>query len=582
MTGPATVWLLAAGLLAAAGCGPQAGTARPAPRFRNLVVVLIDTLRSDHLPSYGYARNTAPELARLAYQGIQLQGYAASSWTRPSVATLLTGLDPPHHGAFGRYDRLAAGLPYLPTILQAAGWRTAAVVANGNVGEAFGFARGHAEFVTFAKAKPRAAKVIPEAMGLIPRLGAPFYLYVHLVDPHGPYRPAKAWGSERSGKVRSVRPVSLPKQGLPSAERLQDMRDRYDGEIAEMDPEIGRLMDALDAAGALEDTLVVVTADHGEEFGEHGGVAHGRTLFEESIRVPFVLWAKAGLPSYASHEPFHHVDFVPTVLDALGVPAPAGLDGHSRWREVALREVRAPRPLFFHLDLGMEAGLAVLEPPYKLILRARPPALLFDLARDGAERRDIGQEPAERARLARALLEWAVVGSHRRPDQEVAKVAPSVVAQLAALGYAEQSPSESTSLHLMRTADVHAAIDPRHPGVQFLAGYTTPDADGAWIGPSARFVLATGPDARAVHLTGTAIASAQCTVRVAGHAAPVLVRDGPIDLRVPIPEDARGQPIVFVDVEVRPTVMVPGVPMPVGFHWSRFEAVGAGAPPPSG
>jgi arylsulfatase A-like enzyme len=580
--GPAA-WLLTAGLLAAAGCGSGAGGAPPVPHFRNLVVVLVDSLRSDHLPSYGYARNTAPHLARLADQGIQLQGYAASSWTRPAVATLLTGLAPPRHGAFGRWDRFVAELPYLPVILEKAGWRTAAVVGNGNVGNVFGFGRGYAEFIAFDKAKPRAAEVITRAIETIPHLTTPFYLYVHLVDPHGPYRPAKPWESLGRASASPPPPLPRPNDSLPSPARLQYMRDLYDGEIAEMDPQIGRLLDALDAAGALDDTLVVVTADHGEEFGEHGGLAHGRTLFEESIQVPFVVWAKSGLRPYESTEPFHHVDFVPTVLEALGLPAPMGLDGRSRWREVVTRHFGPPRPLFFHLDLAQDAVLAVFEPPYKLVLGTHPPALLFDLARDGAERLDLGREPAERARLSRALLEWTVTESARRPAQEIADLPPAVVDRLAALGYAERGPSGNRSIDLTRSADVHAALDPRRPGVQILAGFVAPDADGAWIGPFARFVLAAGPDARAIHLTGTALASAECTVRVDDHdAAPTRVTNGPVDLRVPIPADARGRPVVFVDLTVKPASFAPGVPMPVGFHWNRFEAVGAEGPPPSG
>jgi choline-sulfatase len=585
---------LAIGLgLAGGGCTSPAGAGvPPVPRYRNVIVVLIDTLRSDHLPSYGYRRNTAPTLARLAHQGIQLQGYPAASWTRPSVASLLTGLRPSRHGTVGRLDRLPAKLPYLPALLADAGFQTAAVISSPQLTEAFGFKRGFALFHVLesppptwrlgGRPKPGAREVVDDVLDVAPLLTSPYFLYVHFLDPHDPYVPRRAWDAERRGPRPYVQPRILQvRQALghiPTAAQLSDMRDQYDGEIAEMDTEIARMMDGLAAAGALEDTLVIVTADHGEEFEEHGGLVHGYTLFEESLRVPFVLWAEHGLHPYASEAPLYQVDVVPTVLDALEVPAVPDLDGRSRWSEVVRGHPRADAPLFFHLDLDGNAALGIREGSMKLVLRSNPPdSTLFDLARDPGERVNLPADDPRRVDLARRLLERVMDEVAVRPRKEFARLTEDVMGRLEALGYVTRlAPGEKPP---PRRADPHAAIDPSDPGVQLLSGFARPDPKGAWGGSHVRFALRLTPGARAVRLRGRAPSSTQCTVTIGGvTTGPRRVPQGPVDLTVPIPEAVRGERVVFVTIDVRPTSFVEGVAMPVGFHWSRFEVVGDAAP----
>ncbi|HEX2224774.1 MAG TPA: sulfatase-like hydrolase/transferase, partial [Thermoanaerobaculia bacterium] len=164
------------------GCGGRA------PRFDNLVVVMVDTLRSDHLPSYGYERDTAPYLTRLADEGIQLQGYAVTSWTKPSVASLLTGLHPQRHQAISRSDRLPPEAPYLPEILAGEGMRTAAYIGNLNAGRKWGFDRGFHSFDQANGArKMDGSRVTTRALDLARGLQPPYFLFVHYVDPHDPY-----------------------------------------------------------------------------------------------------------------------------------------------------------------------------------------------------------------------------------------------------------------------------------------------------------------------------------------------------------------------------------------------------------
>jgi hypothetical protein len=490
------------------------------------------------------------------------------------VATILTGLYPPRHGAFGEHDRLSPALPYLPAILAAAGRHTGAVVGMANVGATFGFDRGYAEFAGFRAAKPDARAIVERVTRMLPRLAPPFFLYVHLVDPHDPYAPEKPWGRAPGEGRPYVQPQWFEVRGeMLGAAALARMRDQYDGEIAEMDAQIAVLLARLDAAGLLDDTLVAFTADHGEEFGEHGGLRHGRTLFEESLRVPFVLWARSGLPARAGREPFHLVDFTPTVLDALGVPAPPGLDGRSRWRELVTGDLRPSGPLFFHLDLGEHAALAILDPPYKLIVgnplrRSR----LLRVGRDPAEPRRMVGAPALRARLTDALFEWVVAESRQRPAPGAVDVPPDVISRLEKLGYLRGSPLRDVLLP--RASDVRNVIDLRGGAVQLFRGRVATDDTGAWVGPDARLVLAAEPTARAIRLRGVAPGAATCAVTVDGvRGRPLVVGKGPVDVRVPIPEPVRGRPLVYADVEVRPARTVPGVEAPIGLHWSRVETV---------
>jgi arylsulfatase len=398
ISGRRRVALALGGLALGAGLALPACRVRPL-RFTNLVVIVVDTLRSDHLPGYGYERETAPVLRRLASEGVQLQGYAASSWTKPSVATLLTGLLPQRHQTISLNDRLPEEAPYLPAILSARGFTSLAFIGNAaNLGRKQGFGRGFEVAKQWmGPPKIHAGEVNRRAFEILPRAKAPYFLWIHYVDPHDPYKPPAPWPG--SALAEEVQPGWFGDGSMPTPAQLQRLKDQYDGEVVEVDQGIGALVGELKQRGLLERTLVVVTADHGEEFAEHGWLMHGHSLHEELVRVPFVLWAERGLRPLHSDTPFALVDFVPTALEALGVEAPAGLDGVSRWP--ALAEGRAPEsaPILFHLDRQEGAGVALLETPFKIIERAEEPSdLLYDLAADPAETRPLdGALPRLRA-----------------------------------------------------------------------------------------------------------------------------------------------------------------------------------------
>ena len=434
-----------------------------------MIVLVIDTLRSDHLPSYGYGRETAPFLSRLATEGIQLQGYSASSWTRPSMATLLTGLTPQRHQTISRSDRLPADIPYLPELLAARGFETAAYMGNLNAGRKWGFARGVSRYreTRGVRAADADAAAVTDAV-LRLELAPPFYLQVLYVDPHDPYRPPESWweidgGAPGAKPETLLQPPDVLAKGRPvAADDLERLRDQYDGEIRDVDGQIERLLGELEARGLLDETLVVVTADHGEEFGEHGGLTHGRTLHEEMLRVPFLLWGRDLLPGNApaagSLGAFHHIDFVPTMLGALGVEAPEGLDGTDRWAELTAPPRRASTapPLYFHLDLDRHAALAVLEGGRKLIHRPRRPrSRVYDLADDPGEH---APSPLGRAdeELLRRLVEHHNAASAGGVERMAQSTDAAMRRELAALGYLDLDTPEDE----LRARRIPPRLDP--------------------------------------------------------------------------------------------------------------------------
>ncbi len=571
------------------GCGPLAGPPeRSADRdFENLVVVMIDTLRSDHLPAYGYHRPTAPFLSELAAEGIQLQGYAVSSWTRSSIATLLTGLYPQRHRAINRSDRLPGAVPYLPEILAGHGFETVAFVTNGNVSSQFGFERG---FSTFEErldmGKPEAAQLIAEVLERAAGLNEPYCLYLHFIDPHDPYVPRKPWERPAAGMESYVQPRDILSGARQlDAEAISWMIDQYDAEISEMDAALRRLFAGLKEAGALGRTLVAVTGDHGEEFGEHGSVAHGQGLHEEVIRVPFILWAESGLPAYRSEAAFHQVDFVPTVLAALGVPAPGDLDGRSWWPEIRGGTYPGRDEQLFHLELDHYRSLALHAPPFKLIRRVQEPAeLVYDLEASPDERVAVEPPAGEAARLRRRMSALDRRLKKKSYPPETAEATGEVRRQLQALGYldaGDEPPAAAASAALALELDpaevVDRVLDLRGPSRQLLQGWVFRDRNGTWSAPRARFVLPLTPRSRRIVLSGHSVAgreTVRCRVDVGGRPVRELeLAPGPFETSIAVPEELRASPAAYVDLTVRPPLSVPGIPQPVGLHWNRFEVV---------
>ncbi len=393
MKAPAAVSAALLLLIAAAGCGsasPRTGSAHTPP---SIVLVVADALRWDRLGCYGRRPSLTAHLDALAAQGLLFErAYAASSWTKPSVPSILTGLAPAAHGVYegaapgadGRWhaDRLPEEADTLAERLRQAGYATAAFVHNAHLGPASGLAQGFEVYEHDAGPAPELlerARAWVEAVASGPRPRA-FFLWVHLLDAHWPYDPP-------ADAARAVG-LSLPLEPLPAnlpeavnralleldAPALQALERRYDAEVLALDGTLGRFIAALEARAGAASVLWAVTADHGEAFLEHGRLGHGGDLYEETVRVPLLL----RLPGlrFAGQRvegPVSLADLAPTLLEA------AGLEAGSE-RSLLRRLLGAPETgaaVLAEVRHGADAVEALWHGEWKLIRRTReaPPAL---------------------------------------------------------------------------------------------------------------------------------------------------------------------------------------------------------------
>jgi arylsulfatase A-like enzyme len=314
----------------------------------NILLVILDTTRADHLSSYGYERSTTPNLDRLAAEGERYtQAWAQSSWTLPTVATILTGLPPNAHGA----GRTGAGMygvrPEVPTLaekLQSAGWDTAAFVnvvwcspRISSLDRGFDLYDFQTSDETNRGQRDARATTDAAVTWLRARGDAPFLAVVHYFDPHLTYDPPAPFDVVHQPEGRSLIPP-----GFGSAEQTFGIRDgsieldpaqrrslvaRYDGELAFADEQFGRLRAEMEQLGSWDDTLVVVVADHGEEFWDHGGFEHGHTHYRELNRVPLIVRRPGAGDGRVIDARVRQLDVAPTVLEFAGLWPSAGLPG---------------------------------------------------------------------------------------------------------------------------------------------------------------------------------------------------------------------------------------------------------------
>ncbi len=305
---------------------------------KHLMVVSIDTLRPDRLGAYGYDRPSSPTLDELAASGVLFENASTvAPWTLPSHASLVTGLYPRHHGAKRHVEALAEEVATLAERLRDAGFQTSAVVNSKFLDKKYRFDRG---FDDFAFLKPThdpeaPSSVVDRSLDWLENRGeGRFFLLVHDYDVHSSYgalprhhdllvRPYEGFVDGSAAQLRSVRRGEMSL----GPDDLRHLIDLYVAGIRQLDDELGRLIQGLKDLGVYQDTLVVVVSDHGEEFLEHGGVLHGRTQYEEMLRIPMIMRGP-GLPAgLRVRSPVSLVDVFPTALSLLGLPGTDELDG---------------------------------------------------------------------------------------------------------------------------------------------------------------------------------------------------------------------------------------------------------------
>lgn len=383
----ACAFVAALGIVSFLGCrGGQPN------RCCDVVLVNIDTLRADHLGTYGYWRNTSPTIDRLASEGaVFSQAMATSSYTRESVSSLFTGRYPSCAGTTGWDAHPAESVPSVAKRLRDAGYFTAFVSLTTMLGHP-AFARGfeRVEQVTHdwgvSRAGPRLAQRALELWKQAPA-GKKRFFYLHFLDPHGPYDPPpevlERFAPPLSDRVldlyRDIRPrfPQLVREGFGMHDpRFLEAVRRYDAEIAHTDDSLRLLLEGLAETGDLQHTLLIVTADHGEEFLEHGFVEHAWTLYQEVLHVPLIVW-RPGLVKPGRHAGWvSTADIAPTLLALLGLPLRDAFDGvplFTRGKPGRPAEAEVPeRPLFAELLVGERNVLrAVLDGGWKYVAAVR-------------------------------------------------------------------------------------------------------------------------------------------------------------------------------------------------------------------
>jgi arylsulfatase A-like enzyme len=401
------------------------------PAHEDVVLVVVDTLRADHLGAYGYGRGTSPRLDALAGRATVFESaWSAAPWTLPSVMSIMTSRYPSNHRVENDGMKLASDVPTLAETLNGAGYATGGFVAHVYVSNAFGFGRGFEVFEDFglsqpgyrleAGMEPTADRVTDAALAWLGKQGKkPVFLLVHYFDPHWPYDPPEryralypdGYAGPLDARYDSISKYLDPLVALP-ADYRQFLIDRYDGEIRFVDDQIGRLLDGLAASGRAARTWVVVTADHGEEFKEHGSMGHGRRLYEEAVHVPLVIGRPVTGAAEAAAQPdgagrvsvpAGGIDLFPTIAALAGVPAPAGLQGVSL---VPLLRARPPGPAAAApaADRPLVCETIRLNAHLKAVRRDRL-KLIQSMDENRAELYDLAADPLERADLAAARSE---------------------------------------------------------------------------------------------------------------------------------------------------------------------------------
>ena len=423
----------AAVLALALVAGTIAGMHRSHRGRPNIVMIVLDTVRADHLPPYGYARDTAPFLAELAAKGVVFdRAYAASSWTSPSVATLFTSVYPFQHGVIWgmkkmreagyRFNHLPSALETMPEALREAGYTTFAVSDNINVSPLTRFDAGFDRFESASDASSEAVNKRIKKWRADLDKAKPYFLYIQYMDAHAPYNPRAPWFDE------------FMKDPLAQQGERPDYVAAYDSEVRYMDDRFRGLYESL---GWDRDTIIIVTADHGEEFWDRGMGGHAHTLHEELLHVPLIVIG-GGFPAGRVARPVGLVDVLPTLRAMTGLPRDDRnegvsllplLEGGARgWRD---------RTLYSHLVTFDEGAIheGIIDGRWKLIA-TRGGSLLYDIVDDPHEQRDLA---AARPDLVRQLRDryQAFAGSSRTYVElpTTQDLPPDAVEQLKALGY---------------------------------------------------------------------------------------------------------------------------------------------------
>ncbi len=440
-----------AAVSALVACTTGCGTAVSQPR---VILISIDALRADHLGCYGYRRDTTPALDRLASRGLLFeQASATGTWTIPSHASLLTGLYPRSHGMRTARDRLPDDIITLASNLAGLGYATGAIVNVRLLSPDRGFGRGFQDYEVVASTEDRrgeAEQINSRALDWLERhRDRPLFLFLHYYDVHSDYRSlpryeqmfAEPYAGPASGETEQLKRFRTGEVKLNPSD-ARHLINLYDAGIRQLDDALGAFFEELGRRRLLESTFLIVTADHGEEFLDHGDFLHSRTLHQEVLRVPLIV-SGPGLPhARRLSEPVSHVDVVPTLAALLGVAAPPGVDGldvSPLWEpdrgRLPARAIFAEADYWAH-NLDRNFRRLVRKGRYTLHYDAASNSFaLYDLEADPREQHDIAaREAAIVAELSAELNRF--MRSSRKAGR-LPQLDPEQIRRLRQLGYVD-------------------------------------------------------------------------------------------------------------------------------------------------
>ncbi len=431
---------------------------RPALNTRpNILIYTIDTLRADHGSVYGYARNTTPFLKKLGASGVVFEDcQAQATWTKSSIASLMTSLYAFTHGIVGDADRIPAGAATIAGQLRNAGYVTSSIVASPFVGRATGLDRGFdylLEYpVVLRQVNPKTDRATDSAalnkvvFPWLDRHGdEPFFLYAHATDPHAPYDPPAPFASLFANPAETpaferhymslrtnheygggdvINREMCRRAGIDPATFIRQAVDRYDGEIANNDHNFELLVAKLKQLGILDKTLIIVISDHGEEFWDHGWTAHGHSVYQELTHCLLLMWNPKLCPKpLRISQPVQLIDVMPTALDYLGLKIPPVVEGQTllplirgqafqRRRLVVSSKFAAVHPEGLVPENAVD-DFAIIDARWKFIYRNKAAKAgvkkveLYDRVADRGERHDVSaQHSHEVEEMIATLAQW--------------------------------------------------------------------------------------------------------------------------------------------------------------------------------
>jgi arylsulfatase len=438
--------------------GVVLSASRRTPNASNVVLIVVDALRADHLGSYGYAKATTPNLDRLAARSARAaNAYSTATWTVPSMASLFTSTLPSVHRISKPPDSSTPRLAVLPPrfllvseVLRNYGYRTGMITPIGWVSAESGYDQGFDELI---RTDRRDEDLVSRAERFIEQhANEPFFLYVHFIDLHDYYFPrnlfaVKPFPIELSpavlalqhatpNKVYQVFEDDLSQPGRLSTTDRDFLVAAYDRELSETDRLIGNLLKGLERLKLIERTCVVVTADHGERFLEHSALVHGGdALYNEVLHIPFILFAPGHAPRVIA-APVSSLDIAPTILDALGIASPPAFQGRSVLR--ANGDGRAV------IAEGTAGSLKLITEEWSYLYGANGAREeLYELRGDPSERHNLVPADPETAAALRARLLAAMEASSQheyvraRPEVATSPMSEALREQLRAIGYLE-------------------------------------------------------------------------------------------------------------------------------------------------